>query len=303
MPYVNLRGRKLALILTLSAALGLLPLAILAVEWGRIAKEIVYVELAREVVVPWSITLYSLVGLSLPLALTPIAVVMWMNLRYTDALNRQLSTFFKGTADGVRAGMPLTRALEVTARAVGPPLEKEILDAVSMTSLGVSFEEALGRLTRRVPEPSLVRATSLLVVAHRSGGRVADVLDAAAQMYGVLNSYEDERRANMSPYVWVSYIALAVFLLTATIITTVFVEPLASVSMPGLITPPPPALFKTIFYISAYLQAIAGGLVSGKISRGTVKAGVIHVVVMLTIVVAYYAVQELYLSPLLTPKL
>ena len=303
MPYLPLRGRKLAIIAALSLTLGSLPLIVLATLWGNVGRELVYVELTREIVLPWSITLYTLIGISVPLGLAPVAVILWLNLRYVDSLNRQLPTFFKGAADGVRAGMPLPRALEVAARAVGNPLGREILDALSVSALGLSLQEALERLTVKIPEPALKRATSLLVVAQRSGGRVADVLDAAAEMNGVLNSYEEERRANMSPYVWVSYVALVVFLLTATIITSVFVEPLYRVRLPGFVSPPPPELFKSIFYISAYMQAFAGGIVSGKIARGTVKASLLHIVVMLTIVVLYFFLQELYFAPAITPRI
>ena len=303
MPYIPLRGRNLAALAALSAILGSAPLAALAALWTRVAVETSYVELVRGLQLPWSITLYALLGLSPPLALLPVAVVLWLNQRYVDSLNRQLPTFFKGAADGVRAGMPLTRALEVSARAVGNPLGREMLEALAVTELGLSLEEAFNRLVQKIPEPVLRRAASLLVAAQRSGGRVADVLDSAAEMYGMLRSYEEERKAHMAPYVWVSYVALAVFLLTAAIITSVFVEPLHAVSIPGLLSPPPPQLFKAVFFLSAYIQAAVGGMVAGKISRGTVKAGIPHSTIMMMAVAVYFTLQELYLAPLLTPRL
>jgi len=303
MPYISPKGRNLAILAALSAALGSAPLAVLAALWDVVAAEITYAELVRGLQLPWSITLYALLGSSLPLALLPVAVVLWLNQRYVDALSRQLPTFFKGAADGVRAGMPLTRALEVSARAVGSPLGREMLEALALVELGLSLEEALSRLTQKVPEPALRRAASLLVAAHKSGGRVADVLDAAAEMYGMLRAYEEERRAHIAPYVWVAYVALAVFLLSATIITSVFVEPLHAVSIPGLLSPPPPQLFKAVFFLSAYIQAAAGGIVAGKISRGTVKAGIPHSAIMMIAVTAYFTLQELYLAQLLTPRL
>ncbi len=303
MPYVPLKGRNLAILAALSAALGSAPLAVLAALWGTAAAEITYVELVRGLQLPWSITLYALLGSSPPLALLPVAAVLWMNQRYIDSLSRQLPTFFKGAADGVRAGMPLTRALEASARAVSSPLGGEVLEALALVELGLSLEEALSRSTQKIPEPALRRAASLLVAAQKSGGRVADVLDAAAEMYGMLRAYEEERRAHIAPYTWVSYVALAVFLLSATVITSVFVEPLHAVSLPGLLTPPPPQLFKAIFFLSAYIQAAAGGMVTGKISRGTVRAGILHSAVMMAVVVIHFTLQELYLAPLITPRL
>lgn len=303
MRYIPLRGKTSLLLAALSLTLGSLPIIAAASMRTSIEKTVEYVELLRGLVLPWSLPLYTLLGLALPLALAPLAYVYWNNSHYRDALSRQLPTFFKGVAEGVRAGMTLERALATSAEAVGTPLKSEIQSILAMVSLGMPFKEALSRATQRVPDPMFRRAASLLNVAYESGGRVADVLGAAAEMYGMLRSYEEERRARMATYVWVTYVALAVFLITATIITSVFVGPLYALKVPGFVTPPPPYLFKAGFFISAYMQAVFGGLISGKISRGTVKAGVTHSMVMMLTVVAYFNMQETFLEPLLTPRL
>ncbi|MEM0335262.1 MAG: type II secretion system F family protein [Thermofilum sp.] len=303
MGYIPVKGRTALLLAALSLALGSSPLAVLAAAWGSLGNTVEQAELLEGLALPWSLPLYTLLGLALPLALAPLAYVYWNNSRYTDALAKQLPTFFKGVADGVRAGMTLDRALATSAEAVGDPLRSEVQNILTMLSLGVPFREALSRATERVPVPVFRRAASLLAAAYESGGRVADVLGAAAEMYGMLRGYEEERKARMATYIWVTYIALAVFLITATIITSVFVGPLYTLRAPGLVTPPPPHLFKAGFFIAAYMQAIFGGLISGKISRGTVKAGVTHTMVMTLAVVAYFNVQEIFLEPLLTPQL
>ncbi|MEZ0345790.1 MAG: type II secretion system F family protein [Infirmifilum sp.] len=302
MRYIPIRGTFLVVLTGLSALLGAIPLILAALLWGSKELALEYAPFLGEASIPWSLTLYTLLGLSLPLSIAPLSYVLWNNMRYSDALLRQVPTFFKGAADGVRAGMTLERALTVSAESVGDPLKTEISLVVAHTSLGVPFEEALQRLTWRVPDPTMKKVASLLAVAQVSGGRVADVLETAAEMYGMLRGYEDERRARMAPYVWVTYIALAVFLLTATIITAVFVQPLQTAGIPGLFTPPPPQLFKALFFISSYLQAFFGGLVSGKVGRGTVKAGLTHSLVLILITIAYFNLQEIVLAPMLTPR-
>lgn len=303
MRYISLKGRSSLILAALSLALGSSPIVAAVAAWSSIGETLEYAELLEGLLLPWSLPLYTLLGLTLPLALAPLAYVYWNNSRFTDALARQLPTFFKGVADGVRAGMTLERALAASAEAVGDPLRSEIRSILSLNSLGMPFKTSLNYATRRVPDPTFRRAAILLAVAYESGGRVADVLSAAAEMYGMLRSYEEERRARMATYVWVSYIALGVFLITATIITSVFVAPLYTLGAPGFVTPPPPHLFKAGFFISAYIQAVFGGFISGKISRGTVKAGVLHSAIMTLVVVAYFNFQEAFLEPLLAPRL
>lgn len=302
MRYIVLKGRALVLTVALSLVIGTLPLVAAAALWTLTEGNALYAELVAGLELPWSLPIYALLGLAVPLALTPAAYVHYVNARYVEALSRQLPTFFKGVADGVRAGMTLERALAASAEAVGDPLKSEINSILAAISLGVPFRDSLRQAAERVPHPVFTRMTSLIAVAYESGGRVADVLSAAAETYGMLRSFEEERRARVAPYVWVTYVALAVFLITATIITAVFVEPLYAMEAPGFVSPPPPHLFKSVFFISAYTQAIFGGLVSGKISRGTVKAGVTHVIAMALIVVAYFYVQENLLEPILAPR-
>ncbi|MEM3137965.1 MAG: type II secretion system F family protein, partial [Thermofilaceae archaeon] len=218
MPYVPLKGRWLLLLTTISVALSLVPLAFLALLWEEWTWEVETFELLRGLELFWSISIYDLVFLIPVCAIAPFAVIQYMNGRYVDAIERSMSSFFKGVADGIRSGMPMVKSLEVTARSISGPLGREMLDVVSAVELGSSLERALENMLDRVATPGLKRAANLLITAYRSGGRVADVLDAAAEMYEMIGSYEEERRSSLAPYVWTVYVALAVFLTISTIL-------------------------------------------------------------------------------------
>ncbi len=303
MPYVPIKGRRLLLLAAASAALSLVPLALLVLLWEEWTWEVETFELLRGLELFWSISVYSLASLIPVCAIAPFAVVQYMNGRYVDTIERSMSSFFKGVADGIRSGMPIIKSIEVSARSIGGPLGREMLSVVSAVELGSSLEEALESLLRGVATPGLRRAANLLITAYRSGGRVADVLDAAAEMYGMIRSYEEERRASLAPYVWTVYIALAVFLVISTVLITVFVAPLYKLRGTEFFTPLPPPLFKAMFFIASLVQAASGGLVAGKIGKGTVKAGLIHSLILMLTVIAYFALLEVWLEPALVPSL
>jgi len=299
MPYVEVRGRTAALLAALSIALAapLAAAAALLLRSGRVE----WVEVGPGLYAPWSSALYLLLTLSAVAAALPFAVVGFVNRRYVDAIERALPVFFEGLEENLRAGMPFIRALESAARAVGGPLGREVLSVVSRVELGDSLEGALEWLGRRIPAPALRRAASLVLVAYQSGGRVAEVIGAAAEMYGMLRSYEEERRASMAPYAYTAHIALAVFLLVATIMLLVFIAPLerlaAAVGGPQLITPLPTRFYKLVFFAAAAVQAVAGGLVAGKITRGSVRAGTLQALVLLALVALYFFLLEALVEP------
>ena len=298
MPYFEVKGGRTLALAALSVALAVAP-AVLA---ARSLDSAVWVELAPELELPWSSELYLFASLAVVALAAPYTAVSFANRRYVEAIEKSLPAFFEGLEEGVRSGMPLVKALETAARAVGGPLAREMLAVVARVEMGDTLEGALEGLVRRIPAPALRRAASLVLVAYQSGGRVGEVLGAAAEMYGMLRSYEEERRATMAPYAATVYVALAVFLLVATILLVVFIAPLEKMggAAAQLLSPLPSPLFKAVFFLASAVQAVAGGLVAGKISRGTVKAGLIHAVAMLALVAAYFYVLELLVEPALS---
>jgi pilus assembly protein TadC len=295
MPYIEVKGRSAVLLAALSVAMAVSP-AVLAV---RALDSAVWVELVEGVDLPWSSDFYLFASLAVAALAAPYAAISHVNRRYVEAIERSLPAFFEGLEEGVRAGMPLVRALETAAKAVGGPLAREMLAVVARVEMGDTLEGALEGLVKRIPAPALKRAASLVLVAYQSGGRVGEVLGAAAEMYGMLRSYEEERRATMSPYTATVYVALAVFLVVASVLLAVFITPLERISgyAAQLLTPLPSPLFKAVFFFAAAVQAVAGGLVAGKISRGTVKAGLPQAIIMLVLVAFYFYMLEKFIEP------
>jgi len=296
-PYVELKGRRALALALASLTAAAAPAALAAAAF----KGATWVELAPGLALPWSSELYLFASLAVAALTAPYAAVSLVNARYAEAVERSLPAFFEGLEEGVRAGMPLVRALETAARAVGGPLAREMLAVVARVDMGDTLEGALERLAERVPTPIVRRAAALLVVAYQSGGRVGEVLGAAAEMYGMLRSYEEERRAALAPYALTVYVALAVFLFVATVLLLVFVGPLERMggAAAQLLTPLPGPLFKAVFFLAAALQAFTGGLVAGKMSRGSVKAGLPHAALMLAAVAAYFYALDKFIEPAL----
>lgn len=299
MPYIEVKGARAALLAALSVGLAVAPAA-LAI---RALGSVVWVELVEGVSLPWSIDFYLPASLAAAALAVPYAAVSFINRRYVEAIEKSLPAFFEGLEEGVRSGMPLVRALETAAKAVGGPLAREILAVIARVEIGDTLDGAFEGLVKRIPAPALKRAASLVLVAYQSGGRMGEVLGAAAEMYGMLRSYEEERRATMAPYTTTAYIALLVFLIVITILLEAFIAPLEKMggAAAQLLTPLPSSLFKAVFFLTAAVQAIAAGLVAGKISKGTVKAGIPQAVALLVLIAVYFYILEKLVEPAFLP--
>ncbi|MBI4497092.1 MAG: type II secretion system F family protein [Chloroflexi bacterium] len=81
-------------------------------------------------------------------------------------------------ANGLRAGNSLPQAMEMASREAPAPTGSEFARVVTEISLGLSPEEALNNLVRRVPSPDLDLMVTAMNVQREVGGNLAQVLEA-----------------------------------------------------------------------------------------------------------------------------
>lgn len=92
-------------------------------------------------------------------------------------LEHQLPDLLLALAGALRAGSGLQSALRYIADHVQAPLAQELGLMLREQRMGVSFEQALSNLYRRVPTESLSLIVSTLNIAAQSGGNLAETLE------------------------------------------------------------------------------------------------------------------------------
>lgn len=214
--------------------------------------------------------------------------------RVDDAIPRMLSDV---TAN-VRTGVSLTRSLEVAAGGEYGPLTDELRQMKAQLSWGVTFEDAVKDLIRKVDTLLARRTFQLLLEADRAGGRLEDLLDAIRRHTVDLQNIEKERRSTMRPYVAIIYIAFAVFVAIAVLLVDSFFGGVVSAQKQlgasgGSIFAGLGSLdiqsIRSVFFQMALIEAIFGGLGAGKLGEGSFGAGFKHVVIMVVITVLVFS--------------
>ncbi len=224
--------------------------------------------------------------------LLPYTIVDTLNRRYIDRIERDLPNFFKGLGESIRAGTPFERAIEHVSRVTGPQLRREMERVLVKAELGQDLRVALNEFAERVGTVNVKRAVTILITAYESGGKVVDVLDAAAEMYLLIRNYENEKSTQIAPYSMTVYMAIIVFLVISLVLLQAFFVPLYELSKKGGAFMRTGAIsieaYTAILYITSILEAFFGGLVVGKLRAGTVIAGLKHVVAMETMVLIFF---------------
>ena len=215
----------------------------------------------------------------------------YMRLRRVRKIDSRFPDFVRDLAESRRAGMTFTKAIMYSSKGNYGVLTPEIQKIARQISWGSSVENALTAFSRRVNTKLIKRTISLIIETSRSGGNVADVLEAASKDAREIKLIESERRASMMSYVAVIYVGMGVFLLILVVLCTGFLPSMVGAGAQGLHQA---ALAKSdlmsqadvtqLFFLAALIQSGLMGIVAGVFEEGTPISGVKHTFVMLMIV-------------------
>jgi tight adherence protein B len=101
-----------------------------------------------------------------------------MQRRRLKAFNDQLSDTINLMVNSIRAGYSSLQAMEAVASEMGPPTSEEFRRVVREVQLGLSMEDALNNLLRRVPSDDLDLMITAMNIQREVGGNLAEVLDS-----------------------------------------------------------------------------------------------------------------------------
>jgi len=219
--------------------------------------------------------------LALVLALAPPAVLDALDRRWRKAIDKALPRFLEGIAHAQLTGLPLLRAFREAGEGISGPLRDEIRLVMAKISWGMSFEEALEMFMKRVDTPLARRVATLIIEANRSGGVVERIFTPLAQATATFQAMEEERKATLKPYIFVTYISFFIFLLVMYVLYTSFFVPMARIPAVGGITPLNPYVCWLLLYHMGIILATFSGLIAGVLGEGRAYGGLKHVIIML----------------------
>ena len=135
--------------------------------------------MALGAVLVWVLTdsLFLAVPAFFGLALLPRLLYAWLRKRRLRKFEEQLPDALMMLAGGLRAGASLTSAVQQLVAESQNPLAQEFSLVLREHRLGVTMEQSLNNLARRVPTQTTTLVVSALRIASETGGGLAETLE------------------------------------------------------------------------------------------------------------------------------
>jgi tight adherence protein B len=93
------------------------------------------------------------------------------------AFNDQLGDALNLMVNGLRSGYSIMQAMEAVSREMAPPLAAEFSRVVQEVQIGLSLDQALSNMLRRIRSDDLDLVVTAINVQREVGGNLAEILD------------------------------------------------------------------------------------------------------------------------------
>lgn len=104
----------------------------------------------------------------------------WLDERRRAKFNEQLPEALSTMSNALRAGLAVSQAFDAVIANGEKPISDEFAILVQQLHVGMSFENAMEAMAKRVGSDDLALVTTALIVARRTGGNVTEIFDKIA---------------------------------------------------------------------------------------------------------------------------
>ena len=228
-------------------------------------------------------TLDYMIVIALTIAVAPPSIANIIHNRWKTKIEKAIPEFLRDLATASKTGIPLHVALEHAAKRPYGPLTEELKFLVSHMSWGMTFNEAMEEFANRIDLLTVRKATVLITEAGKHGGDLSNIFERTAVYVESMNGWNARRKMQTMPYIMVFYFSVAIFLFIIIIVSNMMLGPMASASSEGISLIKPIMTqdeSRRIFFHTALLEAVFGGLIAGKINEDTFTDGLKHVMLL-----------------------
>lgn len=201
--------------------------------------------------------------------------------------------FARNLVESVKSGNPINKSIiNVKDKPYGA-LSPHVKKLANQISMGIPLRQGLQTFSKDVDNRTVSRALTLIGQAERAGGNIGQILEAVAEAVSMSDKLKKERKATISTLIVQGYIIFIVFMVIILVMQFKILPLVAGIStggsggVGGILGGAasavgstgggidPEALSNSFLYL-LLVQGLFSGLTIGKLSEGTIKAGVKH---------------------------
>ena len=233
---------------------------------------------------------FFLIGIALVVVALPFISGLIIETKIEKEKNERFLEFARNLAESVKSGTPIGQSIINMRNKNFGTLTPHVRKLANQISLGIPISKGLETFASDIDSATIKRAITLIKEAEGAGGKIEDILDSVAHSLYQIEKLRKERRAAIYNLVVQGYIIFFIFIgimlvmqfkilpLTAGVgaigpIGGEFNTNLPSVGTGGATSPE--QLARPFLYL-LIIQGIFTGLTIGKLSEGSLKAGIKH---------------------------
>ena len=126
-------------------------------------------------VITLNISAAPMAGLAVPI--TALLIIRARINKRRQAFTEQLGDCLTTVSNALRAGYSFQQAMDVVAREMEPPISSEFERVATDVAMGVSLEDALEQMNKRVGSADFDLVVTAVLIQREIGGNLAQILD------------------------------------------------------------------------------------------------------------------------------
>ena len=189
--------------------------------------------------------------------------------------------FARTLVESVKSGVSIPRSIMNIAQKDFGALSPYLKKLAHQIEWGIPTRKALLTFSADTNNRVIKRSVSILVEAEQSGGDISNVLESVVESVINIKKMREERKSSVYSQIVQGYIVYFIFIVIMLILQLWLFPKLGNLSVGGS-TPGEFNLNQTFFGL-IMIQGFFAGIMIGKFSEGTIKQGVLHALILMTV--------------------
>ena len=204
--------------------------------------------------------------------------------------------FMKGIVENVRSGVSITKSIGILAEKDFGALTPYIKKLSNQVDWGIPIHKSFITFGRDTKNAVIKRSISIIIEAEESGGDIADVLDSVANSVMTIKKMKEERKSTVYSQIIQGYIVFFVFIAIMLVLQLWLFPKMSEMSGSikdslgylggmgaGMVGEGSYISLDRIFFTLVLIQGFFAGIMIGKFSEGTLKQGLLHSLILITL--------------------
>ncbi len=228
---------------------------------------------------------FFIIWFGILIGVSPFVFSVMQKTRIAGEKEEMFLEFTRNLVESVKTGTPISKSIINMRKKSFGVLSRHVEKLSNQISIGIPLKSALQTFARDINNNTVTRTITLIGQAEKAGGNIGEILEAVAKAVSTANKLKKERKATISTLAVQGYIIFFVFMIIVLVMQFYIIPMISGIAslgtlgVGGVTTPSTDTTALDVSRAFLYLLIIQGlfsGLTIGKLSEGSIKAGIKH---------------------------